>query len=376
MINCNDLYRIFKKNDLIFFAGVPDSTFKDWMKYLADSDGEKLTNRVAVIERDAVGLAAGYYLATQKIGVVYMQNSGLGNAINPITSLADSEVYKIPMILMIGWRGEPEKKDEPQHKKIGRIMLPLLDILEIPYKVLPENIEEAEKIITEVKNIAERGSRPVALIIKKGILEEYNAQKEVKLNYEMKREDAIKIIIDNLSGSEVIVSTTGKNSRELFEYREEKNFGHQNDFLMIGSMGEASVIGAEIALQKPNKKIVIFDGDGAAMMTMGAMATIGNYHPKNLSHIIFDNGTYGSTGGQPTFSENVDFEKVALACDYDGARTVKTKKDLKQVIGDLKNQKGPQIVIVKINKGARKDLGRPTTTPIENKKAFMNFLRK
>jgi phosphonopyruvate decarboxylase len=376
MINCQDLYKVFKKNDLTFFTGVPDSTFKDWMKYLAENDGEKLTNRVAVIEKDAIGLATGYNLATQKIGVVYMQNSGLGNVVNPITSLADSEVYKIPMILMIGWRGEPNKKDEPQHKKMGRITTSLLDTLEIPYKILPEDIKEAENVIMEMKNLTETESKPVAIIIKKGIFEEYNSQKKVETSYEMKREDAIKVIIDNSSHLEAIVSTTGKTSRELFEYREEKNFGHQNDFLMVGSMGEASVVGTEIALQKPSKKVMIFDGDGAAMMSLGAMATIGLYSPKNLYHIIFDNHSYDSTGGQSTFSENVDFEKIALACGYNGAKTVQTKEELKQTINNLKNQEGPQIVIVKVNKGARKDLGRPTITPVENKKDFMEFLNE
>ncbi|MBU0959681.1 MAG: phosphonopyruvate decarboxylase, partial [Nanoarchaeota archaeon] len=264
MINCQDLFKIFEKNDLTFFTGVPDSTFKDWMNFLNDED--KIPNIIAVNECEAAAISAGYHLSTGKIGVIYMQNSGLGKIVNPTTSLLSKEVYSIPAVYMIGWRGEPDKKDEPQHKMMGKVMLPLLDCLEIPYKILPDNLMEAETTIREIKKLAEQNSSPVALIIKEGILEKYSAKNFVKTNYEMSREDAIKTIIDNLNGDEIIVSTTGKTSRELFEYRKELNQGHSNDFLTVGSMGCSSSIALAIALQKPEKKVIVFDGDGATLM--------------------------------------------------------------------------------------------------------------
>lgn len=373
MISCENLFEIFKKNDLLFFTGVPDSTFKDWMKFVADEHGERLTNIIACNECEATAIAAGYHLATGKVGIVYMQNSGEGKTVNPLTSLCDPEVYSIPVLLMIGWRGEPGKKDEPQHKKMGRIMIPLLDTLDIPHKVLPDNVKEAEKVIEETKKTAEENGAPAAIIVKKGTLEEYEASKNAKTNYEMKREDAIKVIVHNLDGSEAIVSTTGKTSRELFEYRVARG-EKPYDFYTVGSMGCSVSIATGIALQKPNKEIFVFDGDGAVLMQMGALATIGHYMPKNLCHIVFDNASYDSTGGQPTVSPTVDFEKVALACGYRATKTVKTKTDLSKAIKKMKSAEGPQMLIVKVNKGARKDLGRPTTTPKENKRAFMEKL--
>jgi len=375
MISCENLFQIFKANDLIFFTGVPDSTFKDWMKFLNDEHEKRLTNIIAVNECEAAAIASGYYLKTRKLAIVYMQNSGFGKTVNPTTSLLSKEVYSIPAFYMIGWRGESGKKDEPQHKMMGRIMLPLLDCLEIPYRILPDNVKEAEIVIREVKQLAEQNSSPAALIIKEKTLEEYAAKKSIKTNYEMSREDAIKIIIDNLSGDEAIVSTTGKTSRELFEYREKLKQGHNKDFLTVGSMGCSSAIGFGIASQS-NKPVIIFDGDGAVLMQMGTLATIGNYAPKNLYHIVFDNSSYDSTGGQPTISPSLDFAKIALACGYKKAEYIKTKQSLEDVIKGLKTSEGPKMIIIKVNKGARKDLGRPTTTPIENKKSFMEFLEK
>lgn len=374
MISCENLFDVFKKNNLLFFSGVPDSTFKDWMKFLADEHGKRLTNIIACNECEAVAIAAGYNIATGKIGVVYMQNSGEGKAVNPLTSLCDSEVYSIPVLLMIGWRGEPGKEDEPQHKKMGRVMLPLLDTLEIPYKTLPDDIEEAEKVIAEMKKKVEKTKSPAVVIIKKGLFEKYEEKRKSEAKYEMTREDAIKTIVDNLDGSEAIISTTGKSSRELFEYREESGQGHSKDFLTVGSMGCSASIANSIALQKPGKQIFVFDGDGSVIMQMGSLATIGHYKPKNLYHIIFDNNAHESTGGQPTVSDTVNFEQIALACGYKAAKTAETKFDLEKTIKKMKSSEGPQMLIIKVNKGARKDLGRPTTTPIENKQAFMEFL--
>ncbi len=214
------------------------------------------------------------------------------------------------------------------------------------------------------------------MIIKKKIFEEYELKKKQESNYEMKREEVIKIIVNAMDGSEAIVSTTGKTSRELFEYREELKQGHAKDFLTVGSMGCSASIAHGIALEKPEKPVYIFDGDGAVLMQMGTMTTIGHYKAKNLYHIVFDNECHESTGGQPTVSSTVDFEKVALACKYKGAETISTKKDLERKIKEMKSLNGPQMLIVKVKKGSRRDLGRPTTTPIENKEAFMKFLEE
>ncbi|MBU0959247.1 MAG: phosphonopyruvate decarboxylase [Nanoarchaeota archaeon] len=372
MLSCYDLGHVFEENGLTFFAGVPDSTFKNWMKFLADGHG--LTNVIASNECEATAIVSGYHLATEKLGVVYMQNSGLGKIVNPHTSLLSKEVYSIPAIYMIGWRGEPGKTDEPQHKMIGRIMIPLLDTLEIPYQVLPDKIEGASEVIRKAKEQAEKNKSPSVIIIKKGTLKEYISKNVIKTNYEMSRDDAIKTIVDRLDEKEIIVSTTGKTSRELFEYREKLGQRHGKDFLTVGSMGCASSIALGIALQKPNKPIYIFDGDGAAIMQMGTFATIGSKKPKNLQHILFDNQTYDSTGGQPTVSSTVNFAQIALACGYNFSQTAKTKKELIYSMEEMKKNTGPNLLIVKVNKGARKDLGRPTTTPIENKEEFIKEL--
>jgi phosphonopyruvate decarboxylase len=375
MISCQELFNIFYKNDLTFFTGVPDSTFKSWMSFLENEHGKKLTQIIAANECEAVAIASGYYLSTGKIGVVYMQNSGQGKTVNPLTSLCDPEVYSIPVILMIGWRGEPRKKDEPQHKKMGKLMIPLLKILDIPYKIITSNSAELEKVISEMKKIAMENKTPVALIVKKGMIYSNTLYKDNnKKHFEMNREEALKTIIDGLSGSEIIISTTGKTSRELFEYRimhKEK----PRDFYTVGGMGCAASIALGIALQKPKKKVFVFDGDGSIIMQMGALATIGHYHPTNINHIIFDNESHDSTGGQKTVSGTVDFEKIALACDYKNVICVEHKIDLKQAIKKIISLDGPNMIIVKVNKGSRKNLGRPTTTPQENKEQFMKFIK-
>jgi len=375
MIECTKLAEIFKANKFTFFAGLPDSTFKAWMSFLDERGEEGLTHRIAAIERDAVAWAAGYHVATGNTGVVYMQNSGLGNTINPLTSLTSPEVYDIPLLLMVGWRGEPGKKDEPQHVQMGKITLPQLDVLGIKYKLLPGEMGEIEKVIAEAREHIDSTGESFALVVRKGLFEKYTGQSNIKQSYDMKREDAIKIVLDALQPMDVVVSTTGKASREIFEYREKLGQGHEKDFLMVGSMGCVSSMAGEIALQKPDRKIYALDGDGAIIMGMGSLSTIGHYKPKNLMHVVFDNGAYESTGGQPTTADNVNFEQLAVANGYAGSRTVETSVDLRTAMADLTSQEGPYMLIVKVEKGARADLGRPTTTPVENKKAFMNNLK-
>jgi len=374
MISCTDLFKVFKKNDLLFFTGIPDSTFKGWMSFLAGEVCDELTHVVPCNECEAVAISAGYHLSTGKIAVVYLQNSGEGKIVNPITSLCDPDVYSIPVLLMIGWRGEPGKKDEPQHKKMGRVMVPLLETLEIPYEILPDNIEMAGRTISKMKLIAMEKKMPVAIIVRKGVIEPYSSGHDQAKISEMTREDAIKIILDNILDSAVIVSTTGKASRELFEYRIERGDIPQ-DFYTVGGMGCAASIAFGIAIEHPEKRIFVFDGDGAALMQMGSLATIGHYKPDNFTHIIFDNEAHDSTGGQMTVSNTVNFKDIALACGYRSVKISDTRSDLLDSLKSMGSLKGPQMLIVQVKKGSRADLGRPTTTPIENKEKFMSILR-
>jgi len=374
-MKCEDLWGILKKKGLTFFTGVPDSTFNDWMRFLADNHGRGLHNIIACNECEAVAIAAGRYLATGSLAVVYMQNAGLGKAVNPLTSLADPEVYSIPMVLMIGWRGEPGKQDEPQHRKMGRITLPLLEVLEVPYAHLPRDSGEAAGLIKEAVSCALERKTPYALIVKRDTFEHYDSTTIDKRKCTMTREEAITVLLDNLRGDELIVSTTGKTSREVFEYRESRGQGHQSDFLTVGSMGCSASIALGLALGKENRRAVVLDGDGAVIMQEGALSTIGHYLPPNLYHVVFDNHSYDSTGGQPTTSPTVSFERLALANNYRGAETVENREDLDRACREMLSADGPRMLIVRVKKGARKDLGRPTTTPIENKEAFMSDLQ-
>ena len=357
-----------------FFAGVPDSLLKNLCAYITDNVSRE-NNIIAANEGGAVALAAGYHLATGKTGCVYMQNSGEGNAVNPLLSLMDADVYRMPLLLVIGWRGEPGVHDEPQHAKQGKVTLSLLDAMGIKYAVLDENWEgqvgEALRVIRETNGI-------YALIVRKGTFEEYKLQHQVASDWELGREEAIKIVVDKLREDDIVVSTTGMISRELFEYREAKHQGHAHDFLTVGSMGHASQIALGIALQKPERRVVVFDGDGALLMHMGGMAIIGDYAPKNLVHIVFNNGAHDSVGGQPTVGQKIDVEAIAKAVGYADVISVDSQMSLMAAMNHVNCAviDGVSLINVNVRKGNRKDLGRPTTTPQENKNALMNELKK
>lgn len=373
MIQCTDMYNIVKQNNIEFFAGVPDSVFKEWLKYL---DHEYTGKHVAASnECDAIALVAGYYLATGKIGVAYMQNSGLCNALNPLTSLADKEVYSIPMILLIGWRGMPGVHDKPQHVKMGRITLPLLETLEIPY-IIPEATKEsmadAWKIASET---AIKNSEPYAIILKKGLFEKYNAPSK-DASYTMTREEALEIILQHAPKDSAFVSTTGFMSRELYELRDRKKESHSVDFYTVGSMGCTISIATGIAMANEKKSVVALDADGAALMHLGAWAPLGHSNLSNLHHILIDNSCYESTGEQPTHSNHVDFCKIAQAIGYKNAKSVTTKTELQDEIQHFFSEEGPHLLVLHVKTGVRPDLGRPKTKPVDNKIAFMEFLQK
>ncbi len=357
-----------------FFAGVPDSLLKNICAYIADHVDDR-HNIIAANEGAAVGLAAGYHLATGKAGVVYMQNSGEGNIINPLASLTDREVYNIPVLLLIGWRGRPGVHDEPQHVKQGKVTTGLLNVMGINYDVLSQDEEKAVKQIAKAVE-ALKQNEVYALVIEKGTFEDYKLQSIEHNSLTMTREDAIQTVAGQLGEKDAIVSTTGMISRELFEARTAWGQGHERDFLTVGSMGHASQIALGIALEKTDRTIWCFDGDGASIMHMGSMAITASKAPRNYIHVVFNNGAHDSVGGQPTVGLKIDLPAVAQAVGYSATFSVDNKDDLQRIIKEVKDAQGPVFLEVKVKKGNRKDLGRPTTTPIQNKEALMDFLSK
>ena len=374
MIQPKDFIETLRAGGVEFFAGVPDSLLKNLCAYITDNIARE-NNIIAANEGGAVALAAGYHLASGKTGCVYMQNSGEGNAVNPLLSLMDADVYKMPLLLIIGWRGEPGVHDEPQHVKQGKVTLPLLEAMGVPYSVMDENwesqVDKALQTIHETNGI-------YALIVRKGTFGDYKLQKQEIANWELGREEAIQIVVDKLREDDIVVSTTGMISRELFEYREAKGQGHAHDFLTVGSMGHASQIALGIALQKPTRRVIVFDGDGALLMHMGGMAIIGDYNPKNLVHIVFNNGAHDSVGGQPTVGQKIDVEAIAKAVGYADVISVDNQMSLMEAMNHVNNAviDGVSLINVNVRKGNRKDLGRPTTTPQQNKEALMKELQK
>lgn len=362
-----------KEYGIDFFAGVPDSLLKNICAYIADHLDEQ-HNIISANEGAAVGLAAGHYLATGKPACVYMQNSGEGNIINPLASLTDPEVYNIPVLLLIGWRGRPGVHDEPQHVKQGKVTTGLLNVMGVNYEVLSKEEDKAAKQIQKAIQVL-MSKEVFALVIEKDTFEDYKLQNVEKNDLTMSREEAIQTVAAALGEKDCIVSTTGMISRELFEYRTQMNQGHERDFLTVGSMGHASQIALGIALEKPARRIWCFDGDGATIMHMGSMAIVASKKPKNYVHVVFNNGAHDSVGGQPTVGLNIDLPRIARAVGYPHTYSVNTKSDLIDVIKDIKAHEDLAFLEIKVKKGNRKDLGRPTTTPIENKKALMKFLK-
>ncbi len=375
MIATEDFYKVLTQNDISFFSGVPDSLLKSICAFFTDQVSPE-NHIISANEGGAVALGTGYHLATGKIPLVYMQNSGIGNAINPLLSLVDKKVYGIPMLLMIGWRGEPGFKDEPQHIKQGEVTIELLKAMDIPFEILPDDFGQAKEVIEKSIRYIKENNSPLAFIIKKGLFEPYQLKKKLETSFEMNREDAVKIIVDALGADDIIISTTGKTSRELFEYREELGQNHHNDFLTVGSMGHASQIALGIALNKPKMNIYCFDGDGATLMHTGSLGVIGDLAPKNYKHIIFNNGAHDSVGGQPTIAHEIDIPAIALGFNYREVFVAEDKNSLIVNIEKLRTADGPVLLEIKINKGARKDLGRPTSSPTENKDNFMGLLKQ
>ncbi len=395
---------------------MPDSLLKSFCACISDQVGDN-RHIAAANEGNAVALAVGHYLASGKTGLVYMQNSGLGNAINPLVSLTDPLVYGVPVLFLIGWRGEPGVKDEPQHARQGLITLPLLETLAVGYAVLPGSDEEAEETVARAAEHMCKGGEPFALVARKGTFAPYEAAGGGGENADafrgsqegcrgagdkaaggagagrvgeglpgfggcelenglLSREDAVCTVLSRLKPADVVVSTTGKLSREIYEYRESSGEGHRRDFLNVGSMGHASQIALGIALEKPGRQIYCFDGDGAVLMHMGGLAIIGYSGAANYRHLVFNNSAHDSVGGQPTVGFAIDICGAAEACGYRWTMRAESEEELAGALEELDRSEGPSLLEIRVRRGARSNLGRPAEAPQENKKSFMEFLQE
>ena len=368
-----DFVKILKSD---FYTGVPDSQLKALCNYLMNTYGiDKSHHIIAANEGNCVGLAAGYHLATGKVPVVYMQNSGEGNIINPVASLLNEKVYNIPMIFVVGWRGEPGVHDEPQHVYQGEVTVKLLDDMNISSFIIGQDTttDELKETMKEFSKKLKEGKQ-VAFVVRKNALE-YDEKVEYKNENSMKREEIIEHIV-KYSGKDPIISTTGKASRELFEIRERNKESHEYDFLTVGSMGHSSSIALGVAINKPDTKVWCIDGDGALLMHMGSAAVIGSVSPNNLVHILINNGAHETVGGMPTAISKLNVRKLAEACNYKKIYSVKTFKELDKALDESKKNNELTFIEVFSSIGARSDLGRPTTTALENKENFMKYVKR
>jgi len=376
MLDPAAFFENLNKSGIEFFSGVPDSLLKNICAYITDNSSPGM-HTIAANEGNALSIGLGYHLASNKMPLIYMQNSGLGNIINPLLSLADRDVYSIPMLLMIGWRGESGVKDEPQHKKQGRITLDLLQTMGIPYEVITgeTNDSQAKEVIEKLVSKSISASNPCALVVSKGSFRDYKLENDMIYDRPLFREQAIKIIVSNVDKNDIVVSTTGVASRELFEHREEIGQGHEKDFLTVGGMGHASQIALGIAMEKKYRQVFCLDGDGAFIMHMGGAAISANSQCQNYKHIIFNNSAHDSVGGQPTVGRAINIEGIAKSLGYQWAKSVSELDDIDASVKILRSIKGPALLEIQVKKGFRKDLGRPTTTPLQNKELFMDFLK-
>jgi phosphonopyruvate decarboxylase len=369
-----DFYEALRANGFTFFTGVPDSLLKDLCAYITDHAGPR-DHVINANEGAAVALAAGYHLATGRPPVVYLQNSGVGNAVNPLLSLADPAVYRIPILFVIGWRGEPGVADEPQHVTQGAVMEELLTAIGLEWDVVDAEKTDMAHLVSDVRGRMEATGRSHVLLVRKGAFAPYEARVNgTKAAQGATRSDAIRIVLAELGSQDVVVSTTGMTSREVFAYREEHGQGHGGDFLTVGSMGHCSQIALGVAEHRPSCAVYCLDGDGAVLMHMGSLAIIGGRAPANFRHVVVNNGAHDSVGGQPTVGLEIDLCAVARGCGYASAESVAEIEQLGDAMRRLRGSDGPALLEVKVQSRARTDAGRPTTTPIENKTAFMAAL--
>lgn len=372
MIDPQQFVDALKAVALDFFVGVPDSLLKHFCACV-NTQGAGQRHVIAANEGNAVGVAAGYHLATGRSAVVYLQNSGLGNAINPLVSIADKAVYRIPMLLVIGWRGEPGVPDEPQHVTQGRITINQLELLDFPYKIVDAR-SDVPALVQWVRRQLDDSRALAALLVRKDSFRAYDSGAGTGVMSPMRREQALSILLD-LAGEAAIVATTGKTSREVYALRA-ANASPQRDFLTVGGMGHASSIALGVALGRPDQRVVCLDGDGALLMHMGALPIIGSVAPPRFIHVLLNNAAHESVGGQPTVADRIDFASIALASGYKAYAVASTLEAIPQAWRQLESQPGPVLLEVRIATGSRSDLGRPSTPPVANRDAFMQWLMR
>jgi len=372
MLDSQFFIQALKKNNVNFFCGVPDSLLKHPCAYMTDTL-PSTEHIIAANEGSAVAMASGYHFSEGGLSLVYLQNSGLGNTINPLLSLADPMVYSVPMVLLVGWRGQPGVPDEPQHQKQGAVCERTLKALDIPYRILSLAEEAATQEVQDMCSLAAELSRPTCLLVPKNTFAFYKKKDSALHNdSKMSRESAIEKIVESLPPRSIVVSTTGKTSRELFEIRKKRNESHEQDFLTVGSMGHASAIALMIALRKPQRKVFCIDGDGALLMHAGNLGLVGQFQPKNFHHILLNNEAHESVGGQPTCAPYINFKRVAEGFGYKVRD--QASRSLQELVKVISEQEGPNFLEVPIRVGSRSDLGRPTNSPKENKSLFMEYL--
>lgn len=357
-------------------AGVPDSLLSNFCDYLNRDESKQFQHIVCANEGAAVGIGVGSYLADKKPALIYMQNSGIGNTINPIASLTHKDVYDIPMLFLIGWRGEPGKKDEPQHVYQGKVTCKLMEDMQIPYSIIDEHTtnEEIVTLFQEVQRCMNSNSS-YAIIVRKGTFASYSSQ-PYQNAFSMVREKAIETVISHLEKEDMVVSTTGKISREVYEQCDAIHNDHTQAFLTVGAMGHASMIAFGLAMQRRDKEVICMDGDGAVMMHMGSLALLASQRPKNFIHIVLNNGAHESVGGMPTGAPNISYARVAKACGYPNTVCVYDEKELLQAMKQARANQALTMIEVFVKQGSRDDLGRPKETPIQNKENFMNYHKK
>ena len=373
MIDVKEFFDSLKSLGIKRFSGVPDSLLKNVCAYISDNTSPS-EHIITANEGSAVALAVGQYISTRQPSLVYMQNSGFGNAINPLLSLADAKVYGIPMLVMVGWRGEPGVKDEPQHIKQGEVMEDILDACDIPSIIIDAQTQNIEEILRSAVALTTTNNQPVVLLVKKGTFAPYELSNLVPNIAESSREDAIEMIVRASETEDIFVSTTGMASRELFEIRVRNNEPNGKDFLTVGSMGHANMIAMGMA-QNTDKHIFCIDGDGASLMHLGNLTSTGLSKTKNLIHILLNNSAHDSVGGQPTCANMIKLTSIAKACGYASIKSTSNLNEIEGHIKKIKNEPGPHFFEVKVKKGSRADLGRPTSSPRENKEALMESFR-
>lgn len=375
MVNQKELFEALQAIGVDFFTGVPDSLLNDFCLYMTNNMTAE-QHVMAANEGNAVAIAAGHYMATGKIPVVYMQNSGIGNATNPLLSLTHDCVYGIPMILVIGWRGDPAITDHAQHKKQGELTPVLMKDMDIPYEILDDENTVVDKFAWAVEKAKEISS-PVALIAKKAILTEKVKKQEYPESGLMNREEAVSAVIDVLGSDAIYLGTTGRATREVHEQLKLHGISDGHEWQNVGSMGHVSSVGLGIALAKPEQKVVVFDGDAAAVMHMGALATNCRYKAGNMIHIVLNNGVNESVGGQPSAGFVVNLTGIAAACGYRTPdHAVETKEELQAIVKNYQKENMPLFIDVHVRQGIRPDMPKLNIDHKAQKSALMETLKK